>query len=74
MATKHNIAEYSYAKEVVEVFPEIKATLMEAYKRLKPHESFMCASHSLSSIEESLEMLTRQLAYYKIVYENKGAE
>jgi hypothetical protein len=74
MATKHNIAEFSFAKDVVTNFPVIKEVFRELYNRLKPHEHFACAQHVLSSIEESEEMLTRQYAYYKSVYDKKGEE
>lgn len=74
MATKHNIAEFSFAKDVVKNYPEIKETFRELYKRLKPHQDFACVQHVISSIEESEEMLMRQYAYYKAVYEKKGAE
>lgn len=73
MGTKHDLTEYAFAREVVEKFPILIKELDKTIKLLYSVSSFACAQHSITALNESVEMATMQLNYYKIVLDRKGA-
>lgn len=74
MGTKHDLSEFSFAKEVVAKFPEIQRDINELYKKLHPHAGFLAVHTVLESIHNANELLTMQYNYYKIVLEKKGSK
>lgn len=74
MGTKHDLAEYAFAVEVVEHFPKIQRDLNELYVKLYKHNEYFAVAHVLDAINHSNEMLTSQYKYYKIVLDKKGSK
>lgn len=74
MGTQHNLAEYAFAREVIKHFPILIIELNRTLKILRTCSSFAAAQHSIQAIDESLEMLNNQYAYYKKVLDKKGSK
>lgn len=72
MGSRHDLAEFGFACEVVEKFPMLIKELERTLKILRTCSSFAAAAHSTQAILESLEMLEHQLRYYTFVKNNKG--
>lgn len=72
MGTRHDLAEYSFAKEIVKDFPKIQRDMNELYKRLQPYAGFLAVSMVLESIYNANNTLTTQFNYYKMVLDKKG--
>lgn len=74
MGSKHNLGEYSFAKDVVKDFPKIQRELNELYLKLYKHQDYYAVANVLDAINQSNEVLTNQYKYYKMVLDRKGKE
>lgn len=72
--SKHNLQEYRFALDVIKDFPIILNKLLQLEKDLKPYKKFMVAGYVLTAVQESKEMLARQLVHYKTVLDKKGEQ
>lgn len=74
MGTKHNLSEFSFAKEVVAEFPQIQRDMNTLYKKLQPYAGFLAVNMVLESIHNANENLTLQYNYYKVILDKRGSE
>lgn len=74
MGSKHNLAEFQFAKDVVKNFPAVKETLDKTEKLLYSNRHYLAVQHVLDAISDSKEMINRQYSYYKKVLDAKGKE
>lgn len=72
--SKHSLIEYGFAKEICSTFPKLIKELDKTLKVLYGHSSYTAVHHSITAIQESIELMETQLIYYKQVLASKGLE